>query len=188
MPNIYEYLFDYLQKTVNFVVSIIKKLKKMYNKPGLFRSTTDKVIGGVAGGIAKYFNSDPTIFRILFLLAAFFGGGGVLIYLILWIALPEDYSQNIYEQNFSPTDEKDNVVQQDSQSNFKSDPPKYTPDFQQKGFDNGSLIAGLILIGIGGIFLIVNYIPRIYFADLWPLILVIAGIALISINFSQKKQ
>ncbi len=160
----------------------------MYKKQGLFRSTTDKVIGGVAGGIAKYFNSDPTIFRILFLLAAFFGGGGVLIYLILWIALPEDYSQNMYGQNFSPTDETDNIVEQDSQTDFKTDPPQYTPNFQQKSFDNGSLVAGLVLIFIGGIFLIVNYIPRIYFVDLWPLILVVAGIALISINYSQKKQ
>jgi len=160
----------------------------MYNKPGLFRSTTDKVIGGVAGGIAKYFKSDPTIFRILFLLAAFFGGGGVLIYIILWIALPEDYSQNIYGQNFSPNEAKDDVVEQDPKTDSKVDPPQYIPNFQEKSFDNGSLIAGLIMIVIGGIFLIVNYIPRIYFADLWPLILVVAGIALISINYSQKKQ
>jgi len=54
----------------------------------LMRSSTDKKIGGVCAGLADYFDLDPTIVRIVWLLAIFFGGTGLLVYLILWIALP----------------------------------------------------------------------------------------------------
>lgn len=56
----------------------------------LTRSTTDRRIAGVCGGIAKYLNIDPTVVRILFLIAIFFGSLGFWAYLIVWIAAPED--------------------------------------------------------------------------------------------------
>lgn len=55
----------------------------------LFRNPDDKVIGGVSGGIAAYFGSDPTVIRLLFVLSIFLGGTGLLIYIILWIITPE---------------------------------------------------------------------------------------------------
>ena len=54
----------------------------------LVRSTTDKKIAGVAAGLAYYFDLDPTIIRLVWLLAALFAGTGILAYIILWIALP----------------------------------------------------------------------------------------------------
>jgi len=54
----------------------------------LVRSTTDKKIGGVCGGLADYFDLDPTIIRIVWLLAFLCAGAGLLAYVILWIALP----------------------------------------------------------------------------------------------------
>ena len=54
----------------------------------LYRSAKSKVFGGVAGGIAEYFDIDPIIIRLLFVIIAFAGGGGAIVYLILWIALP----------------------------------------------------------------------------------------------------
>jgi len=54
----------------------------------LMRSSADKKIGGVCAGLADYFDLDPTVVRIVWLLAIFFAGTGFLIYLILWIALP----------------------------------------------------------------------------------------------------
>ncbi len=56
----------------------------------LTRSTTDRRIAGVCGGIAKYLNIDPTVVRILFLVTIFFGFIGIWAYLIVWIAAPED--------------------------------------------------------------------------------------------------
>jgi phage shock protein C len=54
----------------------------------LVRSSTDKKLGGVCAGLADYFDLDPTIVRVLWLLAIFLGGTGFLVYMILWIALP----------------------------------------------------------------------------------------------------
>jgi phage shock protein C len=55
----------------------------------LTRSETNRVIGGVAGGIAQRIGVDPTLLRVAWVLAAFFGGFGILAYLILWIVLPK---------------------------------------------------------------------------------------------------
>ncbi|GAC1688286.1 MAG: hypothetical protein PVS2B2_27050 [Candidatus Acidiferrum sp.] len=59
----------------------------------LMRSSTDKKIGGVCAGLADYFDLDPTIIRLVWVLAFFFGGAGGLVYLVLWIVLPEAPAQ-----------------------------------------------------------------------------------------------
>lgn len=56
----------------------------------LTRSTTDRRIAGVCGGLAKYLNIDPTVVRIIFLVALLCGSVGFWAYLIVWIAAPED--------------------------------------------------------------------------------------------------
>lgn len=56
----------------------------------LMCSTTDRRIAGVCGGIAKYLNVDPTVVRIIFLVALLCGSVGFWAYLIVWIAAPED--------------------------------------------------------------------------------------------------
>lgn len=55
----------------------------------LTRSETNKRIAGVCGGIAEYFDVDPVLVRVAFVLAALFGGPGLLIYVVLWIVLPK---------------------------------------------------------------------------------------------------
>lgn len=54
----------------------------------LMRSSTDKKLGGVCAGLADYFDMDPTVLRIIWLLLVICGGTGILAYIILWIALP----------------------------------------------------------------------------------------------------
>lgn len=56
----------------------------------LTRSRTDKKIAGVCGGFADYLELDVTLVRILWLMVAFFGGWGVIGYLIAWIVMPEE--------------------------------------------------------------------------------------------------
>ena len=56
----------------------------------LMRSTTDRRIAGVCGGLAKYTNTDPVVVRILFLIALICGSLGFWAYLIVWIAAPEE--------------------------------------------------------------------------------------------------
>ncbi len=54
----------------------------------LYRSRSDEMIAGVCGGLADYFEIDPTIIRLLFVLLLFAGTGGFWIYIILWIVMP----------------------------------------------------------------------------------------------------
>jgi phage shock protein PspC (stress-responsive transcriptional regulator) len=56
----------------------------------LTRSTSDRVIAGVAGGLGRYFSIDPVIIRIAFIVGAFFGGAGLLAYGAAWLLVPSD--------------------------------------------------------------------------------------------------
>jgi phage shock protein C len=57
----------------------------------LMRSRKDKMIAGVCGGIAEYFNMDPTLVRIIYVLVSIFSIAfpGILVYIILWLVIPE---------------------------------------------------------------------------------------------------
>lgn len=50
---------------------------------------TNRMVAGVAGGLAEYFDVDPTLIRALFVIVTLLGGSGVLIYIILWLIMPE---------------------------------------------------------------------------------------------------
>jgi len=54
----------------------------------LMRSSRDKKLGGVCAGLAEYFDIDPTIVRVAWLLAFLCAGAGGLVYIVLWIVLP----------------------------------------------------------------------------------------------------
>lgn len=56
----------------------------------LTRSRTDTFIAGVCGGLSAYFNVDPVIVRLIFVLATFVNGAGIPIYLLLWLIVPRD--------------------------------------------------------------------------------------------------
>ena len=56
----------------------------------LHRSSTDRKIGGVCGGVAEYLQADPTIIRLIWAISFFVFGAGGLLYLILWFILPVD--------------------------------------------------------------------------------------------------
>ncbi|NQU18705.1 PspC domain-containing protein [bacterium] len=58
----------------------------------LYRSTKDKKLVGVCSGLASYFNLDPAIIRIIFLLTALVWGVSVVIYIVCWICMPEENS------------------------------------------------------------------------------------------------
>jgi phage shock protein C len=56
----------------------------------LYRSRQERMLGGVCGGLADYLGLDPTVVRLIFLLLFFLGGQGLLIYLIMWLIVPEE--------------------------------------------------------------------------------------------------
>jgi len=55
----------------------------------IYRNPDDRILGGVCGGLGAYFNINPLLFRILFVIFTFAGGSGLLVYIILWIVVPE---------------------------------------------------------------------------------------------------
>jgi phage shock protein C len=59
-------------------------------KKRLYRSGKERILGGVCGGIAEYFDVDPTIIRLVWILFIFGFGSGILAYIIAWIIIPRN--------------------------------------------------------------------------------------------------
>jgi phage shock protein PspC (stress-responsive transcriptional regulator) len=59
----------------------------------LHRSTTDRKVAGVAGGLGRHLDIDPTIVRVVLVVLCFFGGAGFLLYGVAWLLVPEDGRQ-----------------------------------------------------------------------------------------------
>ena len=55
----------------------------------LYRSQSQRMLAGVCGGLAEYFNIDATVMRVLFLILAVFGGSGIVLYVVMWIVVPD---------------------------------------------------------------------------------------------------
>ena len=149
----------------------------------LYRSIIDRKFAGVAGGLAEYFVMDPLLVRLAFVVLAIAGGGGLLIYIILWIVTPEnpvriqpivnqtgqDFQQSTYEPGGFTTETP--------KTEQASSTPSSAPQTRER--KRGSLIGGLVLITLGLLFLADELIPQINFGDLWPVILVVIGIGLL---------
>ena len=93
-------LDDFKEAYYDFEINEPKKQSqessKKENKKRIYRNSSDKVIAGVASGLANYFGLDPIIFRLIFI-ASLFTGFGFIAYLIFWIGIPENESGRINE-------------------------------------------------------------------------------------------
>jgi len=151
----------------------------------LYRSTTDRKIAGVAGGLAEYFNMDPLLVRLIFIILTIAYGTSVIIYLILWIVTPEkpyDLTKPFNEQNMeNPQPPKEEPKYSTNDTKKENSAPASSPK------KKGSLIGGFILITLGALFLVDEFIPNIDFGDLWPIILIIIGIGLLINAFPWRK-
>jgi phage shock protein C len=137
----------------------------MNNK--LYRSRTEKMIAGVCGGLAKYFDIDPTIVRVIFVISLFAGGTGLLAYIILWIVVPEEpfaWQRDTAGQANQPPDAAVN--------------PEH-PAIETETKNKRAVTGGVILVIIGVIFLADNLIPIFRFSTIIPIILIAAGIWII---------
>jgi phage shock protein PspC (stress-responsive transcriptional regulator) len=78
--------------------------EKAIPAPRLTKSATNRVFAGVAGGLGEYFNVDPTLVRLLFVIASFWGGTGVIAYIALAILMPESsgYKPQAIAADISP--------------------------------------------------------------------------------------
>ncbi len=140
----------------------------------LYRSKANKVIGGVAGGLADYFNIDVVLARVAFVLLAMFGGGGVLIYIVLWIVIPAQ--QNYFSTQNSNTNNPENENGNNEQDGFVSDEIINNKPIKKS---NTGLFTGIILIFVGMLFLADRLMPWYNITDFWPLLLVVVGTLMI---------
>jgi len=137
-------------------------------KDKLYRSRRIRVLGGVAGGLATYFSIDPILIRVLLVIITIFHGFGLLLYIILWIVIPEEPFELAYQVK---PETADPASQSDSGNTVFTEP--------KKSKDSGRIIAGVILIGVGLIFFADRVIPSFDLGDVFPIVMVLIGIALI---------
>jgi len=130
----------------------------------LYRSRQYKVVAGICGGLADYFNVDPVIVRVIFIVACFGWGASLLAYLILWIIVPVNPLYDI------PVEKMENRPPEDE---------GHLRGAGERRKSNGKLIFGIILIGVGVIAFLNNFVPEIEFRFVFPLILIAIGVALI---------
>ncbi|AYL98879.1 PspC domain-containing protein [Mucilaginibacter celer] len=154
----------------------------------LHRDEHHKVIGGVCAGLAEYFGMDVAIIRAIFLVTLLLKGGGVLIYFILWMALPKkglDFTPGV-DYRVPPQQDPFNPFAGAPQNQPFNQPPFVAPP--KKHASTFGLVFGVALILIGGICLLneLDLMPDWDFENFWPIALVAGGIALIASGF--KKQ
>lgn len=135
-------------------------------KEGISRSRQNRIIGGVASGIADYLSIEAIVVRVLFVVSVLFSGIGVLLYLIMWLVIPEEKIDPYYSMN------NDN-----NESSNTSDDINFTITQDKK--NDGKVIFGIVLIVIGFFFLGVEVFSFINFEDLFPIVLVGLGIYLV---------
>lgn len=142
----------------------------------LTRSRDQKVIAGVAGGLGKYLDIDPIILRIIMVIFTLFEGIGILVYIVMWIVIPEEAYENSYQA---------------ASSGEPVDPNKFEfteeETVTEKTHNNGKTIIGVILIALGVIFLLDKFIPFFNFDIIFPAILIFVGLGLV-FNFFNKNE
>lgn len=133
----------------------------------LYRLRNDRVLAGVASGLARHFNTDPVLIRVLFIAVALAGGSGVLAYIIMWAIVPEEpyQFQAFGDAGANPTA---NPVSEDQK------PAETNSDARQ-----GRIIAGGVLILLGALFLAEEFLPSFDFSKFWPLLLIGIGVLLL---------
>jgi phage shock protein C len=133
----------------------------------LYRSRTESVIGGVCGGVAEYLDVDPSIVRIIWaVLGLVTGGIFVVLYVVMWIVVPEAPGT---EGAAAPS---------------AMGPPAPA---RRRGSGSGSLVLGLILVGLGAFFLVRQYLPQIDTDLLWPIGLILLGVVLVAASLRKQR-
>ncbi|HEY1024808.1 MAG TPA: PspC domain-containing protein [Sphingobacteriaceae bacterium] len=152
----------------------------------LYRNENDKMLAGVCSGLADYFEMDVTWMRIIFVFAAIFGFSGVLIYLILWIVVPpKPFRPNFssYNTDYRVYEDRGFGSASGPAAGQSVPPPPYMTKESPRGNGNGRLIAGLILLALGGYFLLEEFdiVPEWFdLGRLWPIAIIALGVLLIS--------
>lgn len=109
----------------------------------LYRSSNDKVLAGVCGGLGEYFAVDTVVIRLLWVVFTLMGGAGLIAYIIAAVIIPSNPAYSTIEEDYTRTD--DPGTKQERKDNSRST----------------SLVLGAILIMFGAFVLVKDFIPWI---------------------------
>ncbi len=153
----------------------------------LYRSKTNRMIAGVCGGFAEYFNADPTIVRLIAVLALFIGFfPAVIAYIVLAIVIPLQGSSA--QQPEQTVRENVQEMKQTATEMGKEFQSTFSKDKINESHSNGRGIStlGIIIIIIGVVLLIATLIGFWrWWIFVWPLILIAIGLLII---FARRKK
>jgi len=144
----------------------------------LERSNTNRVIAGVCGGIAEYLAVDPTLVRVVFVVLGFFGGIGLLAYIVLLILMPLPGRPAPFTStppsasaNATAGSEGDHVAA--TAAVAPVDPAMRAAEAERR-----RMAVGYLLIGLGVVFLLSNagMFRFVQWQFLWPLVLIGIGV------------
>jgi|SRR5579872_3072651 len=122
----------------------------------LYRSAENRIIGGVCGGLAEYFETDPILVRVIFLFLTLIGAAGVLLYLILWIMIPEKHEDQKKHLEFA------HEVRQHMHRSHRA----------------AHSMVGLFIILVGVLLLIDQLYPGLGFSKFWPVFIIAFGVVI----------
>jgi len=139
----------------------------------LYRSRTEKMVAGVAGGIAQYLDIDPVFVRIAFVTLIFFHGAGIIIYLISAIIIPKE--DLVFGPK--PIEDTEEAAEKEKQKAAEKEKRKMSRE----------KIFGGILVALGVIFLADNLFMEITFENIFPLVLIVIGGWMVFNTFKKEK-
>ena len=152
----------------------------------LYKSPTERVIGGVAGGVAEYLDADPAIVRVIWALLALLSGGVFFIlYIVMWIVVPEGP-----EAPMAPVDGAPPAIDPATGQPIAPAPGTWSAQpvhRHRRGSGAGGFVVGLTLIGLGAYFLVRDYFPEINVDRLWPIGLVVLGVLLLLVALRPRR-
>lgn len=146
----------------------------------LYRSRTDRMISGVCGGLGEYFGVDSTFVRILFVVLAAMGGGGLLIYIVLAIVIPEKGTGGRADLGSEGGEQYQQTFREGAQE-FGERVREIGQNVREGG--RGAQFFGWALLAVGVWFLLTNLgFLRVNEDVVWPLLLIGLGVWLVLRN------
>ena len=154
----------------------------------LYRSRSERMIWGVCGGLANYFDMDPTIVRIIFVLLALANGAGILIYIIMAIVVPLEgskvaKSKEVIKENVEEIKETASDLGQEIRSTFEKMDSEETSDKIHRR--RNMLGFALIIIGVIIMLNTLNFFSWLSWGYIWPAIIIAVGLVII---FSSRRK
>lgn len=135
----------------------------------LYRSRTDRMFAGVAGGLAERLEADPALVRITWAVLVFVTGGlALVVYIIMAFVVPEGSAVGQSGHGLGATAAED----------APGSPPGSTAP-ARRGNGGGTVVLGLALVVVGGALLLERLVPALDLGAWWPLLLVGLGAILI---------